>query len=66
METSEPSSAAKQADGPAQNWNLHAQNTDIVQGDPAFSARYSGPGSLNRKGEVQETVTADVFAGARL
>jgi high affinity Mn2+ porin len=66
METSRPGSAAKQADEPEQNWNFHAQNTDIVQGDPAFSARYSGPGSLNRRGEVQETVTADAFAGARL
>jgi len=25
-----------------QNWNWHIQNTDIVQGAPAFSARYSG------------------------
>ena len=49
-----------------ENWNLHFQNTDIAQGDPGFPAKYSGPGSLNRKGEVQETVTADVFAGARL
>jgi high affinity Mn2+ porin len=58
--------AEKRADGPDQVWNLHVQNTDIVQGDPAFSAKYSGPGSLNRNGEVRETVTADVFAGARL
>lgn len=49
-----------------QAWNLHFQNTDTVQGDPAFSARYSGPNSLNSKGEVQETVSADVYAGLRL
>jgi high affinity Mn2+ porin len=54
------------ASDPAQNWNLHFQNTDIVQGDPGFSAKYSGPNSLNKKGEIQETVTADVFAGLRL
>ena len=47
-------------------WNLHVQNTDIVQGDRGFPAKYSGPNSLNSKGEVQETVTADLFAGARL
>jgi high affinity Mn2+ porin len=49
-----------------QNWNLHGQNTDIVQGDPGFSAKYSGPNSLNSQGEVQETVTLDIFAGVRL
>jgi high affinity Mn2+ porin len=47
-------------------WNFHVQNTEIVQGDPAFPARYSGPNSLNSKGEVQETVTLDLYAGARL
>jgi high affinity Mn2+ porin len=48
------------------SWNLHVQNTDIVQGDPGFPAKYSGPQSLNSKGEVQETVTTDLFAGVRL
>lgn len=50
----------------AQNWNIHAQNTDIVQGDPGFPAKYSGPNSLHDGGEVRETVTLDLFAGARL
>jgi len=49
-----------------QDWNWHVQNTDIVQGDPGFRAKYSGPNSLNGKGEVQETVTADLYAGVRL
>ena len=49
-----------------QQWNLHVQNTDIVQGDPGFPAKYSGPNSLNSRGEVQETVTADLYAGVRL
>ena len=52
--------------GPDQIWNWHVQNTDIGQGDPAFAAKYSGPNSLNSKGEVQETVTLDLFAGVRL
>jgi high affinity Mn2+ porin len=60
----ESSNVTAKAD--AQNWNWHVQNTDIVQGDPGFPARYSGPNSLNSKGEVRETVTLDVFAGARL
>jgi high affinity Mn2+ porin len=49
-----------------QNWNWHVQNTDIVQGDPGFRAKYSGPNSLNSQGEVQETVTLDLYAGVRL
>src|SRR5580658_6799261 len=47
-------------------WNFHIQNTEIVQGDPAFPARYSGPNSLNSRGEVQETITLNLFAGMRL
>jgi high affinity Mn2+ porin len=50
----------------AQKWNWHVQNTDIVQGDFGFPAKYSGPASLNSKGEVQETVSLDLYAGARL
>jgi len=58
--------AAEPAGAVEQLWNAHLQNTDILQADPSFPAKYSGPGSLNRKGEVQETVTLDVFAGLRL
>jgi high affinity Mn2+ porin len=47
-------------------WNIHIQNTDIVQGDAGFPASYSGPNSLNSHGEVQETATLDFFAGVRL
>jgi high affinity Mn2+ porin len=49
-----------------QKWNVHGQVTETPQGDPGFPALYSGPNSLNSKGEVQETFTADLFAGARL
>ncbi len=52
--------------GADQLWNWHLQNTDIGQGDPAFAAKYSGTNSLNSRGEVQETVTLDLFAGVRL
>jgi high affinity Mn2+ porin len=49
-----------------QKWNLHAQVTEAVQGDPGFPAQYSGINSLNSKGEVRETITSDLFVGARL
>lgn len=68
MPATQPTLSATEngANGPEQNWNLHFQNTDIVQGDPGFAAKYSGPQSLNSKGEVDETVTLDLFAGMRL
>jgi len=49
-----------------QIWNLHVQNTDIVQGDTSFPAKYSGPNSLGAGGEVRETVSLDIFLGLRL
>jgi high affinity Mn2+ porin len=59
--TTEPQAAA-----PEQAWNFHAQNTDVLQGYPAFPAKYSGPNSLPRGGEIRETVSLDVMGGLRL
>jgi high affinity Mn2+ porin len=50
----------------AENWNWHAQNTDIVQYHPGFPASYSGPNSLSSANEVKETASLDLYAGARL
>jgi high affinity Mn2+ porin len=60
------SATEKGANGRAQRWNFHVQNTDIVQGYPPFSAQYSGPQSLPSSGEARETVSLDVMAGFRL
>jgi high affinity Mn2+ porin len=49
-----------------QTWNWHVQNTDIIQADPSFPAKYSGPNSLDSKGEIRETVSLDLFLGIRL
>jgi hypothetical protein len=49
-----------------QNWNWHIQNTDIVQSDPGFRARYSGSNSLNNTGNTKETISLDLFTGLRL
>jgi hypothetical protein len=46
-----------------QNWNIHGQVTETPQGDPSFRALYSGPNSLNNKGEVQETFTSAYDCG---
>lgn len=57
--------AATQAAG-EQTWNFHIQNTDTLQGDPPFAAQYSGTHSLKNTGEVQETVSIDLYGGLRL
>jgi high affinity Mn2+ porin len=49
-----------------QNWNWHVQNTEIMQGYPAFSSKYSGPNSLPSGGEGRESVSLDLMAGVRL
>jgi high affinity Mn2+ porin len=49
-----------------QTWNWHAQNTDIVQYHPGFTAPYSGPNSMSSVNEVRETVSLDLYAGLRL
>jgi high affinity Mn2+ porin len=53
---------------PPQNWNWHVQNTDIVQGYPGYSAKYTNPdfNSLPTGGQARETVSLDVLAGVRL
>ena len=51
---------------PGQTWNWHAQNTDIVQYHPPFPASYSGPNSMSSAAQAAETVSLDLYAGARL
>jgi high affinity Mn2+ porin len=51
---------------PAQSWNWHVQNTDIVQYHPGFAVRYSGPNSLTSASDVQHTVSLDLLFGVRL
>ncbi|MBU6402903.1 MAG: carbohydrate porin, partial [Verrucomicrobia bacterium] len=56
----------KPAEEPGERWNWHVQSTVILQGDPGFPAKYSGPNSLNPAGELRETVSQDLFVGLRL
>ena len=54
------------ADAQRQTWSWHVQNTDILQATPGFPSQYSGPNSLDDTGEIQHTISVDLFAGARL
>jgi high affinity Mn2+ porin len=57
---------SQEGDSRPQQWNWHAQNTDIVQGYPGFPARYSGANSLRSGGQIRETVSLDLLLGAQL
>ncbi len=67
QESSQP--VATDANAPPtqeQSWNLHVQNTAVVQGYPHFPAQYSGHNSLDPNGQTRETVSFDVMSGVRL
>src|ERR1700748_737173 len=68
-----PACAQNAASSPAslsflesENWNFHIQNTDTVQGYPAFHAKYSGANSLPSGGQIRQTVAVDLLSGLRL
>ena len=50
----------------SQNWMVHAQNTEIVQGQPGFHAPYSGPNSIYPNDGVRQTISLDLYLGAHL
>jgi high affinity Mn2+ porin len=64
--TNSTNAIEKSAEVQSQNWNFHVQNTETVQGYPAFPAKYSGPNSLPEGGETRETMSLDLMAGVRL
>lgn len=66
LSTEAQEAAITDTNATVQTWNWHVQNTAIVQGDPPFRAKYSGPNSLDSRGEIRETVSLDLYAGARL
>ncbi len=66
FEAAGSSSDLKQPPSEQPGWNWHVQNTDILQAHPSFHAPYSGPISMNSSDELKETVSFDLFLGARL
>ncbi|HVZ40585.1 MAG TPA: carbohydrate porin [Candidatus Kapabacteria bacterium] len=47
-------------------WNLHFQQTVIIQGHPDIHAAYTGANSLSPEGESKTSLTSTLFAGCRL
>jgi len=52
---------------PAQeDWSIHGQATEILQGYPSFPASYSGANSLSPASQWKNSTTATLFLGRRL
>ena len=49
-----------------QKWNIHFQNTEILQFHPGFRSDYSGKNSLNPNSETVVSSTTTMFLGIRL
>lgn len=58
--------SGKPADGREQFWNYHMQATYVGDWHSSFPAQYSGPQSLDNHALTAETVSYDLFLGARL
>lgn len=54
------------ADEASSPLSWHVQSTGIGQAHPGFSAAYSGPSSLSSSPEAKETLSFDLYLGARL
>jgi high affinity Mn2+ porin len=50
----------------SQQWNIHFQNTEILQYHPAFHADYSGKNSLSPNIETTLSSTSTLFLGIQL
>jgi hypothetical protein len=49
-----------------QKWNIHFQNTEILQFHPGFHASYSGMNSLDPNSETAVSSTSTLFLGIKL
>ena len=58
--------AAAQDTTKNQRFNLHFQQTVIMQYKPSFTAPYTGQNSLIPNAETQTSLTSTLFGGARL
>jgi high affinity Mn2+ porin len=59
----ENSGAAKSA---SEQYSVHGQTTNVLQGYPKFPALYSGPNSFPPNGQARFGSTTDLFLGVRL
>jgi high affinity Mn2+ porin len=49
-----------------ENWSLHMQNTNTLQGHPGIRSPYSGKDSLHSAAEMRQMISLDLMLGLRL
>jgi high affinity Mn2+ porin len=49
-----------------QNWLVHVQGTEVVQGQPGFHSPYQGTNSLQSDDNFKQSSSFDLFIGVRL
>ena len=49
-----------------EKWSCHFQFTDVIQGHPAFNAKYSGNNSLQDTADKAMSVTSTIYLGRKL
>ena len=52
--------------GEHQNWAIHVDAVEVLQGQPGFHSPYSGAQSLNSDDNFRQTSEADLFLAARV
>jgi high affinity Mn2+ porin len=49
-----------------QNWAVHFDAVEVIQGQPGFHSPYSGPQSLQSNDDFRQTTDIDLFLAARI
>lgn len=57
---------AASATAAPEDWAVHAQATNVYQKNASFRSSYSGPNSLDARGDTEETTDLTLYAGLRL
>ena len=61
-----PSEKKEEEQPEQQNWAIHFDAIEVLQGQPGFHAPYSGTNSLHPGDNFRQTTEADIFFDARL
>ncbi len=59
-------SVAAASGSDAENWSIHMQNTNVLQGHTGIRSPYVGQDSLHSSAEMRQTISMDLLLGLRL
>lgn len=61
-----PAVSPEAAAADVENWSIHMQNTNVLQGHTGIRSPYAGQDSLNSAPQMRQTVSLDLLFGLRL